>query len=130
MIGWTEIESRAVRFQKQWKNCIGDERQDAQTFEKDLMNVFGVDFRDGLHEHQIRLNDGSIGYIDYLIPGKILIEMKTKGKSLAYAYTQAMRYVHALKPEDIPKLVMVCDFNKIEIYNYCQKVGLFLLKKI
>ncbi|MCC5911786.1 MAG: class I SAM-dependent DNA methyltransferase [Clostridiaceae bacterium] len=117
MLRWTEIESRAVQFQKQWKNCIGDERQEAQTFEKDLMNVFGVDFRDGLHEYQIRLKDGSIGYIDYLIPGKILIEMKSKGKSLTRAYSQAMDYIHALKPEEIPKLVMVCDFNKIEVYN-------------
>ena len=117
MLGWTEIETRAVRFQKQWKNCTGDERQDAQTFEKDFVNVFGVDFRDGLHEYQIRLKDGRIGYIDYLIPGKILIEMKSKGKSLASAYSQAMEYVHSLKPEEVPKLVMVCDFDKIEVYN-------------
>lgn len=117
MLGWTEIETRAVKFQKDWKNCQGDERQDAQTFEKDFMNIFGVDFRDGLHEYQIRLKDGRIGYVDYLIPGKILIEMKSKGKSLASAYTQAMSYVHALKVEEIPKLVMLCDFDKIEIYN-------------
>ncbi len=117
MIGWTEIESRATKFQKQWKNAAGDERQDAQTFEKDLMNVFGVDFREGLHEHQIILKDGSIGYIDYLLPGKILIEMKSKGKSLMVAYSQAMSYVQSLKPEEMPKLVMVSDFNKIEVYN-------------
>lgn len=114
---WGEIETRAIAFQNMWKKSEGDERQDAQTFEKDLMNVFGVDFRDGFHEYQLILNDGSIGYIDYFLPNKILIEMKSKGKSLAKAYTQAMDYVHALKPEEKPELVVVSDFDKIEVRN-------------
>lgn len=117
MLTWTEIETRAIAFQNTWKKTNGDERQDAQTFEKDFMNIFGVDFRDGFHEYQLRLNDGSIGYIDYFLPAKIVIEMKSKGKSLPKAYTQAMDYVHALKPEEQPELVMVCDFDKIELHN-------------
>lgn len=117
MLNWEEIETRAIAFQNTWKKTEGDERQDAQTFEKDFMNIFGVDFRSGFHEYQLRLNDGSIGYIDYFLPAKIVIEMKSKGKSLAKAYTQAMDYVHALKPEEQPELVMVCDFDKIELHN-------------
>lgn len=117
MLTWSEIEARAVAFQKRWKNTPGDERQDGQTFEKDFMEVFGVDWREGLHEHLIYLKDGSPRYIDYLLPGKILIEMKSKGQSLAKAYTQAMEYVHALKPEDVPELIMCCDFNRIEVWN-------------
>lgn len=117
MLIWSEIESRAVAFQKRWKKHNGDEKQSGQTFEKDFMDVFGVEWRDGLHEHPVYLKDGTTGYIDYFIPGKILIEMKSKGQSLAKAYTQAMSYVHALKPEDIPVLVMCCDFDKIEVYN-------------
>lgn len=117
MLTWSEIESRAVAFQKRWKKHNGDEKQSGQTFEKDFMDVFGVEWRDGLHEHPVYLKDGTTGYIDYFIPGKILIEMKSKGQSLAKAYTQAMSYVHALKPEDIPVLVMCCDFDKIEVYN-------------
>jgi hypothetical protein len=117
MLSWHEIERRAVAFQKTWKNCAGDERQEAQTFEKDLMYVFGIDWRDGLHEHQITLRDGSIGYIDYFLPGKILIEMKSKGQSLTKAYSQAMTYVHSLKPDEIPVLVLVSDFEKFHVYN-------------
>lgn len=117
MLTWSEIESRAVAFQKRWKKNSGDEKQTGQTFEKDFMDVFGVEWRDGLHEHPVYLKDGSTGYIDYFIPGKILIEMKSKGQSLAKAYTQAMSYVHALKPEEIPVLVMCCDFEKIEVWN-------------
>ena len=117
MLSWNEIEDRAVKFQAYWKDSEGNEKQEAQRFETDFMNIFGVDWKDGFHEHQITLKDGSIGYIDYFIPGKILIEMKSKGKSLTRAYTQAMGYVHSLKPEEIPVLVVVCDFDKMQVYN-------------
>ena len=117
MLTWSEIETRAIAFQKYWKDCKGDERQDAQTFEKDFMYVFGVDWHDGLHEHPIVSLDGVINYIDYLLPGKILIEMKSRGKSLDAAFTQAMQYVHALKPEEQPALVVVSDFDTIKVYN-------------
>ncbi len=117
MLTWTEIETRAIAFQKHWRDCTGDERQDAQTFEKDFMYVFGVDWHDGLHEHPIISLDGVQNYIDYLLPGKILIEMKSRGKSLDAAFTQAMQYLRALKPEDQPALVVVSDFDTIKVYN-------------
>lgn len=117
MLTWTEIETRAVAFQKRWKDCTGDERQEAQTFEKDFMYVFGVDWHDGFHEHPIISLDGVLNYIDYLLPGKILIEMKSRGKSLDAAFTQAMQYVRALKPEEQPELVVVSDFETIKVYN-------------
>ena len=117
MLSWLEIETRAAAFAVRWRDCTGDERQYGQTFEKDFMQVFGVDWLDGLHEHQLRLLDGSIVYVDYLLPGKILIEMKSRGKSLAAAYSQAMSYVHALKPEEVPALLMVSDFYQIQVYS-------------
>ena len=86
MLSWMEIETRAAAFAAHWRNCTGNERQYGQTFEKDFMQVFGVDWLDGLHEYQLRLLDGSIAYMDYLLPGKILIEMKSRGKSLAAAF--------------------------------------------
>ena len=117
MLTWTDIETHAIAFQKRWKGCSGDERQDAQTFEKDLMEVFGVDWHDGFHEHPIISLDGVTNYIDYLLPGKILIEMKSRGKSLDAAFTQAMAYTRALKPEDQPALILVSDFDTIRVYN-------------
>ncbi len=117
MLSWSEIENRAIAFQKRWKGCTGDERQHGQTFEKDFMEVFGVQWREGLHEKQLSLLDGSWGYVDYLLPGKIIIEMKSKGKSLDAAYSQVMAYVKALKPEEQPMLVMVSDFDRVRVYN-------------
>jgi len=46
MLAWSEIETRAIAFQKRWKGCSGDEKQDGQTFEKDFMVIFGVDWHD------------------------------------------------------------------------------------
>lgn len=117
MLTWTEIETRAIAFQKRWKGCSGDEKQYGQTFEKDFMHVFGVDWHDGFHEHPIISGDGVPNYIDYLLPGKILIEMKSRGKSLDAAFTQAMQYLRALKPEEQPVLVVVSDFDTIKVYN-------------
>ena len=117
MFSWSEIETRALAFQYRWKSCSGDEKQYGQTFEKDFMQVFGVDWLDGLHEHPITRLDGTVGYVDYFLPGMILVEIKSKGQSLAYAYTQAMSYVHALKPEEVPVLLMVSDFDKVQVYN-------------
>lgn len=117
MLTWSDIETSAIAFQKRWKDTAGDERQDGQTFEKDFMSVFGVDWHEGFHEHQIITADGVINYIDYYLPGKILIEMKSRGKSLDVAFSQAMQYVRALKPEEQPVLVMVSDFDTIRVYN-------------
>ncbi len=117
MLTWSDIETSAIAFQKRWKDTAGDERQDGQTFEKDFMSVFGVDWHEGFHEHQIITSDGVINYIDYYLPGKILIEMKSRGKSLDVAFSQAMQYVRALKPEEQPVLVMVSDFDTIRVYN-------------
>ena len=117
MLDWIEIEARASEFQSRWRNCEGNESQDGSTFIKDLMNVFGVDFRDGLLEHQIRDHEGRIGYIDYLLPGKILIEMKSKGESLIRAYNQAIDYTRSLSPEDYPELLLVSNFTSFQLTN-------------
>lgn len=117
MLNWTKIENNAITFIKNWRHCQGNERQEAQTFEKDFMAVFGVDWHEGLHEYPIRDVDGRIKYIDYLLPGKIIIEMKSKGESLIRAYNQAYEYVKCLTPEEHPELLMVSDFEYIQITN-------------
>jgi len=121
MLTWTEIETNASAFQKKWRDCSGTEKQDDQKFIQDFLNVFGVDWQIGFPQYQIFMPNGTPNYIDYLLPGQILIEMKSKGKSLDSAYTQAMNYVQALKPEETPQLVMVCDFDQVRVFNYHKK---------
>ncbi len=67
MLTWTDIETRAIAFQKRWRDCSGDEKQDGQTFEKDFMEVFGVDWHDGFHEHLIISLEGITNHIDYFL---------------------------------------------------------------
>lgn len=57
------------------------------------------------------------GYIDCLWRGVILIEMKSRGKSLKKAYNQANDYAFNLKDEEIPEYIMVCDFENIRLYR-------------
>ena len=117
MLSWEEIETNAVDFAAKWKNSAGNEKQQAQTFEKDLMGIFGVDWHDGLHEHPVINSEGRQNYIDYLLPGKILIEMKSKGESLIRAYNQGYDYVKCLKPDEYPELLLVSDFEWIQVTN-------------
>lgn len=132
MLTWEEIESRAIAFKNRWKDEMGNEKQQAQTFEKDFMNIFGIDFRDGNHEYEVYKKNGEKGFIDYFIPGKILIEMKSKGESLLNAYNQAMDYYMSLKNEELPELIMCCDFDKIQVYNTKKniKYKIFRLKDL
>lgn len=116
-LSWIDIEMNAIAFAKRWKDCEGNERQEAQSFEKDLMSVFGVDWLEGLHEYQVYDAEGKMGYIDYLLPGKILIEMKSKGESLIRAYNQGYDYAKCLKPEEYPELLLVSDFEYIQVTN-------------
>jgi hypothetical protein len=117
MLSWEDIETNAVDFAAKWKNSAGNEKQQAQTFEKDLMGIFGVDWHDGLHEHPVINSEGRQNYIDYLLPGKILIEMKSKGESLIRAYNQGYDYVKCLKPDEYPELLLVSDFEWIQVTN-------------
>ena len=121
MLTWTEIETRAAAFQKTWREASGTEKQDDQKFIADLLYVFGLDWRIGLPQHQVYMPNGTPNYIDFLLPGQILIEMKSKGKSLDAAYTQAMTYLQALKPEETPKLLMLSDFDVVRVINLEKK---------
>jgi len=121
MLSWNEIETRAVAFSARWRDKTRKEKQYAQLFEREFVNIFGVGSLEGIHEFEVTMPNGRPNYIDYLLPGKLLIEMKSPGESLAAGYSQAMSYVRALKPEEQPVLVMVSDFNQIEVYNLQKK---------
>lgn len=121
-LSWDEIETKAVAFQRRWKVLLKEEdiieRSWAQKFEEELMEVFGIDKKDGVHEERVFNLEGIQNYIDYLLSGVVLIEMKSPGESLITAYNQALDYARALKPEDQPELIVVSNFNKIQVSNF------------
>ena len=127
---WEVIQSNAVAFSKRWKDC-SNEKQEAQSFVRAFLGVFGVDGEavDKGFENAVRIG-GHDKYIDYLWPGKIAIEMKSRGKDLALAFNQLQNYMnHLPNSDDVPDLWMVCDFESIrlnrrstnEIWNFKTK---------
>lgn len=115
---WDEIQANAVTFAKRWKDAKREEAL-AQTFEKEFLAVFGVEdaLAVGEYEYRVHLDDGHNGYIDYYWPKKIAIEFKTRGKDLNKAYDQLKEYVLHLPGEDMPDLMMVCDFENIVLHH-------------
>ena len=116
-LSWNEIKDRALAFSKEWEGTHSEEA-DAKPFLVEFFNVFGLNQRKvAAFEHKVKkLGDGD-GYIDMLWKGWLLIEMKSKGKDLTKAYGQAKGYLHGLHKLDIPKYVLVCDFDTFRLYD-------------
>ncbi len=119
LLNWKEIGERAQKFSQKWEKSEGREEAESQSFIHELMAVFGVHDANtaGTFEFKVGMDDQQNGYIDYLLPKKIAIEMKSKGKDLKKAYAQLKEYVVHLKAEEMPDLLMVCDFENIWLYS-------------
>lgn len=127
-LSWNEIKTRASAFIIEWKDKsqIAREEADAQTFLNGFFNIFGVGrSRIAIFEHKVKLDDESSGYIDLFWKGHILIEMKSPGKDLEEAYTQAKKYANALDSIEFPKAILICDFNNFHYYNLNEDAKLY-----
>jgi type I restriction-modification system DNA methylase subunit len=120
-LNWNEIKHRAVEFSHEWEGAFSEDA-DAKPFLVAFFNVFGLNQRKvATFEHKVKKLDNGDGYIDMLWKGQILIEMKSKGKDLGKAYGQAKGYLHGLKQIEIPKYVLVCDFDRFRLYDLEEK---------
>ena len=119
VISWDEMQARAKKFKKKWSNFKGNEEALAQSFQREMLGVFGINdpLAVGAFEHKVNLDDEHNGYIDYFYPSKIAIEMKSKGKDLNKAYEQLKNYVVHLDGKDMPELLLVCDMEKFILYR-------------
>ncbi|MCL2304153.1 MAG: hypothetical protein FWC43_02275 [Planctomycetaceae bacterium] len=133
-----QIKQNAVAFSERWKDA-SDEKSDGQNFVRDFLAVFGVSDAATVGRFEERaLRDSGRGFMDYLWPKMIAVEMKSKGKDLEDAYKQLKDYVLHLSTEVIPDLMMVSDFENIVLYrrttnqkwefkteNLCERIDLF-----
>src|SRR5699024_1931950 len=94
----TDIRARAGAFVAQWRDAEGYERGEAQSFVRDLLQVFGITRSTAaVYERRAqRASTGQRGYIDALISGTALIEMKSAGENLERAEAQALDYIESL----------------------------------
>ena len=116
-LGWNEIKDRAVKFSKDWEGTFNEDA-DAKPFLVEFFNVFGISSRKvATFEHRIKKLDDHDGYIDLLWKSTILIEMKSRGKNLDKAFQQAKDYLPGLKQHELPKYILISDFENFRFYN-------------
>ena len=115
MLTRAEIIAKVAQFSEDWKDAK-DEDAEAKSFWDELFLAFGTPRKNvARFEVPIKRTDGTTGYIDVLWKGKLLVEHKSKGKSLVDARRQAQEYVLELKPADRPLWLVVCDFDRFEV---------------
>lgn len=114
-----EIRRRGAQFALDWRDSPGDERQDGQSFVRDLLQVFGITAtKAALYEKRAkRSSTGGRGYIDALVPGLCAIEMKSAGKDLGDAVSQAMDYIDDLTDAEAPRYVIASDFRQFRVLD-------------
>jgi hypothetical protein len=116
-LSWNEIKDRALNFSKEWAETANEEA-DAKPFLVEFFNVFGISSkRVSTFEHRVKKLDDKDGYIDLLWKGTVLIEMKSRGKNLDKAFQQAIDYTHGLKQHELPKYILVSDFENFRQYD-------------
>ncbi|MBK8628279.1 MAG: class I SAM-dependent DNA methyltransferase [Saprospiraceae bacterium] len=116
-LNWNEIKDRALKFSKEWEDTLSEDAE-AKSFLDAFFNVFGIPRKKiGTFEHRIKKLDEGDGYIDMLWKGHILVEMKSRGKDLNRAFSQAKDYTHGLKAEELPKYILVSDFHHFRLYD-------------
>lgn len=116
-LSWNEIRSRATAFAADWKGTESEDA-DAKPFWDAFFEVFGVSRRKvASFEKRVHKLGTAQGKIDLLWKGTLLIEHKSLGRDLGQAYKQAIDYFPGLKPEELPRYVLVCDFEQFELHD-------------
>jgi hypothetical protein len=88
-LDWNDIKARAAKFAADWKDAHY-ERGESQTFYNEFFELFGITRRRvASFEHGVDLPDKKRGFLDLFWKGKLLIEQKSAGRSLAPARNHA-----------------------------------------
>ena len=108
-----EIKTRAFEFSNYWKD-ESRERAEKDTFWNEFFHIFGIDRkRVAVFEQTAkRFGNKKGGFIDVFWKGLLLCEHKSKGKDLDSAYKQATDYFVGLKDNELPRYIIVSDFER------------------
>lgn len=122
-LSWNEIKSRALAFSKEWEHEISEDAE-AKSFWDDFFQVFGISRRRiATFEHKVstlavgKNGKPGAGYIDLLWKGHILVEHKSRGKNLDKAFAQAKDYFPGLTEAELPRYILVSDFENFRLYD-------------
>ena len=116
-LSWNEIKNRAINFSKEWEK-EKREHAESQSFWNDFFNIFGISRkRVASFEEPVKKLGEQRGRIDLFWKGTLLVEHKSRGKDLSKAYTQAMDYFPGLKEAELPKYILISDFETFKLYD-------------
>jgi hypothetical protein len=117
LLNTNEVRARAAEFAREWRDAHY-ERGEAQSFYNDFFNVFGMKRRQvATFEEPVKRLGDKRGYLDLFWKGMLLAEHKSAGRNLARAKEQALDYFPLLKQEDLPRYLLVCDFQNFELFD-------------
>lgn len=116
-ISKNEIRARAISFTKEWENETNEDAE-AKSFWDEFFMVFDVRRRRlASFEYHVKKLNNKDGFIDLFWPGKLIVEHKSKGKSLDKAYGQVMDYFPGIVDKELPKYILVSDFSNFRLYD-------------
>lgn len=116
-LSWNEIRSRAVAFSHEWATAAS-ESADKQTFWNEFFKVFGQERRKvASFENAVRKVRGTVGRIDLFWPKVLIVEHKSRGEDLTRAYNQALDYFDAIDHDELPRYVLVSDFERFRLHD-------------
>ena len=117
-LSWNEIRIRAATFIQDWQDAHY-EKGESQTFYNEFFNIFGVLRRKvaTFEEPVKRAGSKAPGFIDLFWKGTLLVEQKSAGRDLTKAKQQAFDYFPGIKDYELPRYVLVSDFQSFELYD-------------
>ena len=116
-LSWNEIKDRALKFSNEWADETR-ERAEKDSFWNDFFEVFGISRRRvATFEEPVKKLSGNQGFIDLFWKGTLLVEHKSKGKNLDKAFEQATDYFPGIKEHELPKYILISDFEKLKLYD-------------
>jgi len=117
-LSWNTIHTRAKTFVREWHNAAGYEKGETHSFYRDFFDIFGTNPRRfASFEAPIKKLGNKRGYIDLFWPGMLLVEQKSKGRSLEKAKAQALEYFPGLTDAELPRYLLLCDFQQFELHD-------------
>ena len=116
-LSWNQIRVNATRFAEEWKDAHY-ERGETQSFYNEFFEVFGVRRRRvASFEEPVKKLGGKQGFIDLFWKGVLLVEHKSAGRKLEPAKTQALEYFPGLKESELPRYILLSDFQTFELHD-------------
>ena len=116
-LSWNEIRARAAEFARDWEGA-GYEKGQTQLFYRDFFEVFGMPVQKvAAFEEPVRLLGDKRGFIDLFWKGVLLVEQKSAGRNLQKAKQQALDYFPGIKDSELPRYILVSDFQTFELYD-------------